>query len=167
MTILVEELTRVIELARMAAKARGINRREGLFFVRRARLIVIGIKKAVAAVLLRKALIAAAAIMMTVKSCSGLPVECLSKAWPVISITPVLDSPAVMIRMPRIIMLVLLPKPAKAVSGGSSLVRITAISTVRATTSTGKYSMENRTTARTMIPSRRAMGSVMIRLYGF
>ena len=114
MTILVEELTRVIELARMAAKARGMRYLEGLALLRRARLMVMGMKKAVEAVLLRKALITAAAIMMMVKRCSDLPVEFFSRACPVISITPVLERPAVMMRMPRIIMLVSLPNPAKA-----------------------------------------------------
>jgi hypothetical protein len=68
MTMLVEELTSVTELARMAENARGMRSFDALVRVRRARPSVMGTNSAVVAVLLMNALSVAAATMITTSS---------------------------------------------------------------------------------------------------
>ena len=69
MTTLVEVPTRVTELAKMVAKAMGINNLEGLIFSFLDKPIVMGVKKAAVAVLERKPLNNPAVPVRTQKSC--------------------------------------------------------------------------------------------------
>src|SRR5262245_47247063 len=133
MTILVEVLTRVTELVRIEAKAKGISSFEGLIRARWARPKTRGIKNAVEAVLLIKAHIVAEATRITPSSRLGSSPVKRRIARPQISTTPVRTRAAVRINKPRIIITVLLPKPAKAVSAGIKPVRIKESATPKPT----------------------------------
>ena len=113
-TMLVEVLISVTELVRIEAKARGSSRREGLVLLCAAMPSTTGTKKAVAAVLLMKADSVATEIMMMASRKSGRLPAWPSIHRPTVSTMPVWERAAVMMKKPRIIITVLLPKPAKA-----------------------------------------------------
>jgi len=157
----VDVLTRVTELVRMEAKARGRSRREGLTRARAAIPTVTGRKKAVVAVLLMNADNPAAASMINTGRRCGLVPARRRIARPAMSTTPVRCSAAVRIKRPRMTITVSLPKPAKARSAGTRPVRISASTVPNATTSVGTNSTENSARAAPRTISSRIIGQVM------
>ncbi len=162
MTTLVEELTRVTELDRMEANARGIKSFEALIFFRRARPRVMGTKSAVVAVLLINALRTAAETMITANKRFGLWAMRRRTARPTMSTTPVRVRAAVRISRPNIMITASLPKPANACLAGNRPLRMSVNKMPSAMTSAGSRSREKSTKATAMTKRSNAICKVMI-----
>jgi hypothetical protein len=144
MTMFVDVLTSDTELVRMEANARGRRYRDGLVACFIARPRTMGMKKAVAAVLLINADRKDTESIITATRTAVLLPTCPNMYRPTKSTIPVWDRAAVMMKKPRIIMTVPLPKPANAWSVEIKLRAVTARRTPSATTSAGILSQANR-----------------------
>lgn len=149
-------LIKVTELARIAAKAIGINRRETLSFKRWLKSSTTGKKNAAAAVLLIKELNVPTDTIVTSNNRLGWSRIYWTSRRLTMSTTPVRIKAAVIINKPSSRITVSLPNPAKALSTGTRPHRTTATSTPRAVTSGGTHSNVNRSKAITrMIRSKK------------
>jgi hypothetical protein len=158
----VEVLTSVTELDKMAANAIGINNFEALIFARLLSPRMTGKKKAAAAVLLMKALMAATAIMVAGNKLPGFLLVKSNKVRPTSSTTPVRIKAAVITSNPKSNMTVSLPNPANAWSRGTNPRMIRVIRTPRAVTSGDTHSKENNSKAITNMISKRMIDIVIL-----
>jgi hypothetical protein len=146
----VDVLKSVHELVRMEANESGSRNFETLCRARAATPKVTGRKKAVAAVLLRNAENVATEIRITRSSRFGSVPPNRRMYRPARSTHPVRQRAAVMMSSPKIIITASLPKPANALSAGSTPQQTRARSKLSATTSAGMISHEKKTMAAAM-----------------
>ncbi len=156
-----EVLIRVMALAPIEAKASGIRKRLAGTFALRANPITMGMKSAVEAVLLMKALKRVTVAVTSKRIRFELVPVCLRILRETISMTPVRSMAAVSTRSPPKSTTVSLPKPPNALFSGTSPVSTSTISRARAITSGGNRSEENRYTATSINPSNNAIWTVI------